>query len=163
VTTHQPRWLNDDERQAWMPFAGLMLKLPHALDSAMRRSTGLSHFEYIVMSALSESAGRTRPMSELAELASASLSRLSHVVARLEQHGWIQRSACPDSGRVTIATLTDQGMAVVVETAPQHLEAVRALVIDALEPSQLQQLATISSRILSNLEAALSTVKPPQR
>jgi DNA-binding MarR family transcriptional regulator len=152
VTTHQPRWLNDDERQAWMPFVGLLLKLPHALDSAMRRRTGLSHFEYLVMSAMSESAGRTRPMSELAELANASLSRLSHVVARLEQHGWVERTTCPDSGRVTLATLTDEGMAVVVKSAPQHLAAVRALVIDALEPSQLEQLAIISRRILRNLE-----------
>jgi DNA-binding MarR family transcriptional regulator len=160
VTTKQPRWLNDDERQAWVGFVGLLLKLPQALDSAMRQRTGLTHFEYVVMSALSESVGRTRPMSELAELTNASLSRLSHVVAKLEQHGWVHRSTCPHSGRVTLATLTDAGMAVVVDTAPQHVEAVRALVIDALEPSQLEQLATISGQLLSNLEAGPAPADP---
>jgi DNA-binding MarR family transcriptional regulator len=153
VTTNQPRWLNDDERQAWVRFVGLLLKLPQALDSAMRQRTGLTHFEYVVMSALSESVGRTRPMSELADLTNASLSRLSHVVAKLEQCGWVHRSTCPHSGRVTLATLTDAGMAVVVESAPQHVEAVRALVIDPLDPSQLEQLATISGRLLDNIES----------
>ncbi|HZE48710.1 MAG TPA: MarR family transcriptional regulator [Jatrophihabitantaceae bacterium] len=148
----QPRWLNDSERRAWMPFVGLLLKLPHALDSAMRQRTGLSHFEYVVMAAMSESPDRTRPMSELADLVNASLSRLSHVVARLEQRGWVRRSTSPDSRRVTLATLTDEGMALVVATAPQHVEAVRALVIDVLEPAQLEQLATISSQLLGNLE-----------
>lgn len=151
MTTNQPRWLNDEERQAWLPFIGLLLKLPHALDSAMRQRTGLTHFEYVVMSSMSEATGRTRTMSELAGFTNASLSRLSHVVAKLEQRGWVRRSTCPESARVTLATLTDEGMAVVVETAPQHLEAVRELVIDALEPGQLPQLAAISSRLLTNL------------
>jgi len=152
VPKTQPRWLNDTERQAWVPFVGLLLKLPHALDSAMRQRTGLSHFEYVVMAAMSESEGRTRPMSELADLVNASLSRLSHVVARLEQRGWVRRSTSPDSRRVTLATLTDDGMALVVATAPEHVEAVRALVIDVLKPAQLKQLAAISSQLLGNLE-----------
>ena len=151
VTTNQPHWLSEDESRAWIPFVGVLLKLPQALDTAMRQRTGLSHFEYAVMSAMSEADGRTRTMSELAEFANASLSRLSHVVAKLEQRGWVRRSTCPTSARVTLATLTDEGMAVVVETAPQHLEAVRALVIDALEPDQLPHLTAIAGRILANL------------
>jgi DNA-binding MarR family transcriptional regulator len=151
VTTNQPRWLSDVERQAWIPFIGVLLKLPQALDAAMRQRTGLSHFEYVVMSAMSEADGRTRTMSGLAEFTNASLSRLSHVVSKLEQRDLVRRSACPTNARITLATLTDEGMAVVVETAPQHLEAVRALVIDALEPDQLPHLTAIAGRILANL------------
>jgi DNA-binding MarR family transcriptional regulator len=149
VPTDQPRWLNQQERDAWMPFIGLLLKLPHALDAAMRRDTGLSHFEYLVLSALSESTDRTRPMSELAEIANASQSRLSHVVAKLEQREWVRRSACPTNGRVVMATLTEAGYAEVVATAPLHVEVVRALVVDALDTGQLQQLAAIATRLLS--------------
>lgn len=153
MSTDQPRWLNQRERDAWLAFAGLLLKLPHALDSAMRRNTGLSHFEYLVLSALSESAGRTRPMSELAALANASLSRLSHVVAKLEERGWVRRASCASNGRLVMATLTDDGYAEVVATAPRHLDAVRALVIDALDDGQLDQLAAISRCILAAIEA----------
>ena len=151
VPTNQPRWLNDDERRAWIPLAGVLLKLPQALDAAMRQRTGLSHFEYVVMSAMSEADERTLTMSGLAEFVNASLSRLSHVVSRLEQRGWVRRSTCPTNARVTLATLTDEGMAVVVETAPHHLESVRALVIDALEPDQLPHLTAIAGRILASL------------
>jgi len=149
--TTEARWLDDDERQAWDPFIGLLLKLPHALDSAVRKRTGLTHFEYAVVSALSEAEERTRTMSELADFANASLSRLSHVVAKLEDRGWVRRSTCPTSARVTLATLTDEGMAMVVEAAPQYVEAVRALVIDALEPGQLPHLGAISRSLLTNL------------
>lgn len=149
--TSEARWLDDDERRAWDPFIGLLLKLPNALDAAVRKRTGMTHFEYAVVSALSGAEERTRTMSELAEFANASLSRLSHVVARLEQRGWVRRSACPTSARVTLATLTDEGMAVVVEAAPQYVEAVRALVIDVLERDQLPHLAAISGSLLANL------------
>jgi DNA-binding MarR family transcriptional regulator len=152
VPTDQPRWLSQRERDAWMPFVGLLLKLPHALDAAMRRTTGLSHFEYLVLSALSESTDRTRPMSELAEIANASQSRLSHVVAKLEENGLVRRSTCPGNGRMVLASLTEAGHTEIVATAPLHVDAVRALVIDALDTSQLDQLAAICKRILSAVD-----------
>lgn len=152
VPTDQPRWLNQRERDAWLPFIGLLLKLPHALDAAMRRTTGLTHFEYLVLSALSDSADHTRPMSELAEIANASQSRLSHVVAKLEQRDWVRRASCPTNGRVVMATLTEAGYAEVVATAPLHVDVVRALVIDALDSGQHEQLAAIATRLLSTLD-----------
>jgi DNA-binding MarR family transcriptional regulator len=152
VPTDQPRWLNQRERDAWMPFVGLLLKLPHALDSAMRRTTGLSHFEYLVLSALSESTEHTRPMSELAEIANASQSRLSHVVAKLEENGLVRRSTCPGNGRVVLASLTDAGYDEIVAMAPQHVDVVRALVIDTLDTDQLDQLAAICRRIVSAVD-----------
>jgi len=156
MPTDEVRWLDDDEHRAWDPFIGLLLKLPNALDAAVRKHTGLTHFEYAVLSSLSEADGRTRTMSALAEFTNSSLSRLSHVVARIEQRGWIRRSTCPTSARVTLATLTDEGMAVVVAAAPQYVEAVRALVIDALDPQQLPHLAGISGRLLANLSGTSS-------
>jgi DNA-binding MarR family transcriptional regulator len=152
VPTDQPRWLNQRERDAWMPFVGLLLKLPHALDSAMRRTTGLSHFEYLVLSALSDSTEHTRPMSELAEIANASQSRLSHVVAKLEENGLVRRSTCPGNGRVVLASLTDAGYDEIVTMAPRHVDVVRALVIDPLDTDQLDQLAAICRRIVSAVD-----------
>ncbi|HEY3610758.1 MAG TPA: MarR family transcriptional regulator [Pseudonocardiaceae bacterium] len=152
MPTDQPRWLNQRERDAWLPFVGLLLKLPHALDSAMRRTTGLSHFEYLVLSALSDSTEHTRPMSELAEIANASQSRLSHVVAKLEENGLVRRSTCPGNGRVVLATLTEAGYREIVAMAPRHVDVVRALVIDTLDTEQLDQLTAICARIRSAVD-----------
>ena len=66
-------------------------------------------------------------MSQLAAQCHSSLSRLSHVVARLERRGWLRREPCPDDGRATLARMTDDGFAKLASAAPGHVEAVRAL------------------------------------
>jgi DNA-binding MarR family transcriptional regulator len=82
-------------------------------------------------------------MSRLAALAGASLSRLSHVVARLEANDWVRRERSRADGRVQLAVLTDEGYAKVVATAPGHAEMVRQLVFDVLTPAQAAQLKDV--------------------
>ncbi|MDV7135953.1 MarR family winged helix-turn-helix transcriptional regulator [Williamsia muralis] len=141
------RWLDEQEMEAWLQVAVLLSRLPHALDAQLLRDAQLTHFEYEVLAALSEAPERTLRMSALAELANGSLSRLSHVVKRLEQREWVYRSACPEDGRFTNAVLTDAGWEKVVQTAPGYAENVRRLVIDPLTRAQLRQLAAIGRRI----------------
>ena len=148
MESREPRWLNDEERQAWLTLGSLLVQLGPALDSQLRRDAGLSHFEYTVMSVLSEAPDRTRRMSELAALADGSLSRLSMVAARLEKKGWVRRSPDPADGRYTLATLTDAGWEKVVEAAPGHVEEVRRVIFDPLTKSQVHQLTNIGQRIL---------------
>jgi DNA-binding MarR family transcriptional regulator len=152
VVTESPRWLSPDELRAWLPVGGLLLKLPAALDAQMQRDSGLSHFEYLVLANLSEAPDRTRRMSELAALANGSLSRLSHVVKRLEARGWVERKACPTDGRYTNAVLTAAGWEKVLASAPGHVEAVRTLILDALSTAELDQLGAVARRILERLE-----------
>ena len=144
----ETRWLNDEERQAWLTLGSLVVQLGPALDAQLRRDAGISHFEYNVLAVLSEAADRTRRMSELAALTDGSLSRLSQVVARLERKGWVRRSPDPSDGRYTLATLTDTGWRKVVDTAPGHVGEVRRVVFDPLTKTQVQQLTTIGQRIL---------------
>src|SRR5881397_2588604 len=103
------RWLEQDELAAWMSLARLVFKLPGVLDFQLQRDSGLTHFEYLVLAGLSESPGSSRRMSDLAEFANGSLSRLSHVVKRLENRGFVERRPAEEDGRITVATLTDTG------------------------------------------------------
>jgi DNA-binding MarR family transcriptional regulator len=150
-TTEEPRWLDADERAAWLSLAGMMTLLPAALDAQLQRDAGLSHFEYMVLAMLSERPSRTARMSELAGLANGSLSRLSHVARRLEEQGLISRHACAEDRRATNAVLTDAGYAKVVDTAPGHVETVRELVFDALTPAQCAQLQAIGTQVLGRV------------
>ena len=142
-------WLSAEEQAAWRPFAALISRLPAALDAQLQRDAGISNFEYMVLSGLSEAENHSLRMSELAAMASGSLSRLSHVVSRLEKRGWVRREPCPGDGRFVNAVLTDEGMAKVIATAPGHVEAVRRFVVDALSPQQLAELGCASGSILS--------------
>lgn len=150
------RWLAPDELAAWMSLAALMFKLPGALDYQLQRDSGLTHFEYLVMAGLSESADRSRRMSELAGFANGSLSRLSHVVKRLEKRGFVVRRPDVEDGRITVAELTDAGWEQVVAAAPGHVAAVREYVIDALTPEQLAQLKEIGDAIHRKVDPARS-------
>lgn len=142
-------WLSDEEQRAWRPFVALLIKLPATLDAQLQKDAGLSHFDYLVLSSLSQAPDRTLRMSELAALASGSLSRLSHVVSRLESRGWVRRQACGGDGRFINAVLTEEGWRKVVATAPGHVAAVRSLLVDTLTPEQLRALGAISEQVLA--------------
>ena len=144
----QPRWLSDEQQQVWRRFVQVLIKMPAALEAQLQRDAGLTHMGYMVLSTLSERADRRLAMSRLAKLASASLSRLSHVVARLEAQGWVRRERDQEDGRVQIAVLTDAGYAKLVESAPGHAEAVQQLLFDRLTPAQMRQLARLADALL---------------
>lgn len=152
----EPGWLHGIERDAWLSLIGVIIRLPASLDTQLQRDAGLSHFEYIVMVNLSNADGHVLRMSQLAALCHSSLSRLSHVVARLERRSWLRRDPCPDDGRATLATLTDEGFAKLASAAPGHVEAVREYVIDALDQQQLHQLTAIGETILGRLDGDTS-------
>lgn len=71
-----------------------LVKLPWALECQLKRDAGLSFIEYHALARLSEDPDHTLRMSVLAELTPASLSRLSHLIQRLESRGLV-----PSRGR----------------------------------------------------------------
>ncbi len=148
------RWLTDDELQSWLKLAGVMLKLNPALDSQLQRDSDLTHFGYLCLAMLSEKDDRTLRMSDLAGRANASLSRLSHVVTKLENRGLVERLPCEDSRRVTMVHLTDEGYAVLEKAAPGHVETVRQLVYDGLSKDDVADLHRLMGHILARLEGS---------
>ncbi|WP_432889548.1 MarR family winged helix-turn-helix transcriptional regulator [Kribbella sp. CA-245084] len=146
------QWLEREELATWMSLAALLFKLPGVLDYQLQRDSGLTHFEYLVLAGLSESPGRSRRMSDLAGFANGSLSRLSHVVKRLEQRGFVERRPAEDDGRITVATITDSGYEFLVAAAPGHVATVREYVVDVLSPEQLAQLKDIADTILAKVD-----------
>lgn len=150
--SQEPRWLDAEEGAAWLALAGTLIRLPSALDEQLRRDAGISHFEYQVLAKLSQVPDRTLRMSVLAVQTEGSLPRLSQVVARLEQRGWVRRTPDSTDGRYTLAILTDEGGAKVAAAAPGHVEEVRRLVFDPLTKAQTRQLREISRRIMHAID-----------
>ena len=141
-------WLDEQQLQAWRTFSALLVVLPATLDSEMQRRAGITQFEYGVMAALSEAPGRRMRISTLAEFAQGSLSRLSHLIKRLERRGWVRREVDPADGRYTDAVLTDEGHARIVQIAPGHVADVRRLVVDTRTPAQRRRLGELGARRL---------------
>jgi DNA-binding MarR family transcriptional regulator len=147
------RWLSDEEQQVWRRLAGVMILLPAALESQLQRDAQLTHFGYWAMAMLSESPNRSLRMSELALMANGSQSRLSHLISRLEERGWVRRERVGEDGRGYVAVLTDAGYEKVVATAPGHVEEVRRLVFDRLSPEQVAALGDACEAIVQTLPA----------
>jgi DNA-binding MarR family transcriptional regulator len=152
--TAEPHWLSGAEQDAWRAIAALMLQLPGPLDAQLQQDSGLTLFEYLVLSSLSMEPERTARMSDLARLANGSLSRLSNVAKRLEQRGWLRREPDPHDRRASLARLTDSGWDAVQAAAPGHVDAVRRFVIDRLTGPELDALAAAAHGIIDGLEEA---------
>ena len=150
----EPRWLSDEEQDAWRQLAGVMMRLPGVLDTQLQRDAGLTHFGYWVLAMLSEAPDRALRMSELAARSNSSLSRLSHGVTRLVAQGWVRRERAPDDGRGAVAVLTDAGFSKLESAAPSHVESVRSLVFDALDREQVQALGQLGRVLLARIDAA---------
>jgi DNA-binding MarR family transcriptional regulator len=146
------RWLTANQMSAWKKLIAVVELLPGTLESQLRRDADLNHFEYFTMAMLSEAPERMLRMTALASLTNATLARLSHVVSRLEQRDFVHREPCAEDRRATNATLTANGWAKVVATAPGHVATVLQKVIDPLTPADVADLDRIMGRILAALD-----------
>lgn len=146
------RWLTEQELASWFPLSGVMLRLGPALDSQLQRDSDMTHFDYLCLAMLSEEADWTSPMSALAGRTNSSLSRLSHVISKLERRGWVRRSRSEVSRRVTLVTMTDEGYGVLVAAAPGHVDTVRSLIYEGLDGDDVAHLHRLMAHILQRIE-----------
>ena len=146
------RWLDPQERVAWLRLVAVLELLSAALDAQLTRDEDLTLFEYLCLAMLSETPDRTLRMTALAGRTNATLPRLSRVISGLERAGLVVRQPCPGDRRATNAVLTPAGWDKIVQAAPGHVATVRELVVDAVTPTQLAQLARICERLLIRLD-----------
>ena len=144
-------WLTKDERRTWVALHRVAVLLPNELDRQLREGFSLSFVEYYVLVMISEQADRTVRLSRLAFLVNSELSRLSHLIGRLERRGLVLRAPDPTDGRCTNAVLTDAGLTHLQAAAPAHVRAVRRLIFDALDTDQQHAMRDALNGILSNL------------
>lgn len=155
--TPRPQWLTPAQLEAWKAFAVMLARLPTALEAQLQRDSQLSYVEYYVLAGLSDQPHHTMRMSKLAVLANSELSRLSHLVSRLERRGFVRREPDPCDGRYTNAILTDAGYAHLVTAAPDHVARVRELFVEALSDAELCALRDSAERIVARIDGADGT------
>ena len=161
MTELEPRWLNEEERSAWLAVLAITTLLPGALEAPLQQAAKLSLFEYNVLAMLSEAEGGILPMSELAARTSASLSRLSHVAKKLHARGLVERSVHADDARVTQTAITAAGMRLIQDLAPAHVETVRELIFDQLDGDDVADLARVGRKLVRGLDGQHWTLRPP--
>lgn len=141
------RWLSTEQQRAWRAYLSGTARLNEALTRQLEQDADLSLSEYEILVRLSESPERTLRMSELASSLVHSRSRLTHTVNRLERRGLVRRETCLADGRGVNCVMTTEGFAHLEASAPGHVEAVRANLIDLLTDEELMTLGAAMERI----------------
>ncbi|GAA1193287.1 MarR family transcriptional regulator [Streptomyces hebeiensis] len=151
-TGGEPRWLGDEEQCVWRSYLHATRLLEDHLDRQLQRDAGMPHIYYGLLVLLSQAPRRRMRMTQLAKDAKITRSRLSHAIARLEQHGWVRREECDSDKRGQNAFLTDLGYEVLERSAPGHVAAVRQAIFDRLTPDQVKQLGEITRVMAEGLQ-----------
>lgn len=144
-------WLDEEEQRTWRAFLMASRLLFEQFERDLQRQSGMPMAYYEVLVQLSEHPDHAMRMSELADLAQNSRSRLSHAVARLEAAGWVRRQSCDSDRRGAYAVLTPAGMAALEAAAPGHVRCVRSHLFDALGAEQVDALRDVCETVLSHL------------
>jgi DNA-binding MarR family transcriptional regulator len=146
----EPKWLNPREMKAWRSYIIASRRLLEALDSDLD-GHDLSMADYEVLAQLSDAPDRRMRMSELAEIAMLSKSRLSHRMKVMEKAGWVRRELCTEDKRGSFAVMTEKGWRAIVKAAPDHVTSVRNRFVDNLTVKDQEELAKIFDRVTIKL------------
>ena len=149
-TDGQPRWLTDEEQQAWRATVHLSQLLLRQLDRDLT-AFGLNGRDYEILVELSEAPDQRMRMTDLADATSQSRSRLSHQISRMEKRGLVRRDDCEGDKRGTFAVLTAGGFEAIERVAPYHVENVRRHFIDQLTPHQLEEIRSAFQPVVDYL------------
>ena len=145
-----PKWLNPREMKAWRSYIIASRRLLEALDADLD-GHDLSMADYEVLAQLSDAPDRRMRMTELAEIAMLSKSRLSHRMKVMEKAGWVRREVCTEDKRGSFAVMTEKGWRAIVKAAPDHVASVRNRFVDNLNVKDQEELAKIFDRLSSKL------------
>lgn len=136
------------EELLWRRFSAVLSTVPASLDEQLRAATGLNHFQYTVLDALSHQEGRRLQLAQIARAHESSLSRLSHSITRLENAGYVERTTCDHDRRANWAALTDKGADVVERSRGVYTRVIRETLLDRIPAEQLSALTDVLTSLL---------------
>lgn len=126
------RWLDDEEKRAWLALLEVSTGLFELLDRDLKGLAELTLEDYEILHLLSEADEQRLRVGQLVDRMLASRTRLSQRIDRLTRRDLVRRERCPDDGRAINVVLTDEGQRLLADVAPEHLLSVRARVFDHL-------------------------------
>lgn len=145
------QWLTEREERAWRALQFMQMRLEGALARQLAADSGLSYPDYLVLVALTDRPDGRLRLFELAQELGWEKSRASHHVGRMVERGLVTKEQCPSDRRGFFVVVTSAGRRAIEAAAPGHVAAVRRLVIDRLDPEQIDAVAAVAEAVLAGL------------
>jgi DNA-binding MarR family transcriptional regulator len=152
--------LTPTEEALWRALMRLMLTLHRALDDDLARARGMTANEYTVLMNLSEVPNRELRITELADAAALSVSRMSRLVDELQSRNLVAKRRSEIDGRGNVASLTRQGVARLKAAYPDHLASARRLVLDHVDRDDVARIARTLEVIATQLDERAAGERP---
>ena len=144
------KWLNSAEMTAWRSFIENTGDLMRAIEKGLE-PFGLDRGDYQLLAMLSEAPDNKLRMCDLAESLRLTRSGLTRRMEGVLKRKLVTRVQSADDGRVAYVQMTAKGMELLKKAAPHHLESVRRLMIDILNPNEIKAIGTAFNKIAENL------------
>jgi DNA-binding MarR family transcriptional regulator len=133
--------------RAWREFLRAHASATRVLEAELEAAENLPLASYDVLVQLAEAPDGELRMSELATAVLLSRSGLTRLVDRLVREGLVERKACLDDARGTLAVLTTAGRDRLRQASPTHLRGIHAHFTSRFSAAELDTLAELLSRV----------------
>src|SRR5947209_5730619 len=132
---------------AWRSYLQSHASILRALDAELVAEHGMTTRDYEVLLYLAQAPERQLPMSSVAERTMLTRSGITRLIDGLVDAGWIERVPCAKDARISYAQLTDAGYEKLRQAGCAHIQSVRKLFVEHFSPEEIEQLATLLSRL----------------
>ena len=144
----QTRWLDDEEQELWRLLLGAVRKINRGMDETLKAGGEVSASEFAVLVALSEAPEQHLRLHELCTQLEWDRSRASHQVTRREKRGLLYKEPDAVDARGINVCVTHVGIEHLRRAAPEHVESVRRMVFDHLQPEDVPALRRFFNGVL---------------
>src|SRR6266496_1060595 len=148
----EPRTLRPEEWEFWDTWMRAQRLLARELDRGLQDDCGISKAEFSVLVTLWQAPGRELRVGELAESLDWEKSRVSHMLTRMENRGFVERTQFGASGRRTGIGLTISGSQAAQSAILRHAGNIRRYVLDSLTPEQTATIRAWSEQMIDRIE-----------
>lgn len=139
--------LNGAALDAWRSYIQSHAAILRQLDAELVSAHALTTRDYEVLLYLAQAPDRQLPMSALATSTMLTRSGITRLVDGLVQSGWIERVACAQDARVSYARLTEVGYSKLRDAGCTHVASIQRLFLEHFSADEIDQLASLLSRL----------------
>ena len=144
-----PRWLTQEEQAFWRLLLATVRKVTRCIEETLVADHGLSTSEFAVLVSLSEDPERQVRLRDLCVDLDWDRSRASHQITRMQRRGLVTKTRCSGDARGVIVQITPEGSERLVAAVPEHVESVRRLIFDDLDPADIPHLTKLLETVLA--------------
>ena len=136
------------QAEAWLGFLASHAQMTRALDAGLSQRFGLSLSETEVLTRIAWERSERLRMSDLADEAGLSQSRVSRIIDALTRRELVVREICPSDSRGVFARLTDPGRELAHSAMEWYQEQVQAQFFGSLTERQVRELGVVWRNVL---------------